>query len=187
VATAAGLTALVIVAGVGGYLFASAGSEPVPSVAAAPSSSPVEEPTPADSPSPSATTLGSTPPPVLEDGRHFVFVRSANASPASLRFDLAEFLTGAEAKEAAAERGDEVTSDYYIVNDNPRLRKLPVADAVRVRYIPVGACCELVDGTWDQYVEAVNRTAQTDLDPNAPWWITVRTGEVVRIEQQYLP
>ena len=104
----------------GGYLLARGdGAETVPPSSGTPASSPTEE----TSPSGTSPTSGPSPSPIadsLADGRHFVFVESATASPGSLRFDLAEFLTGAEAEQAAQDRGDEVVSGYYIVNDNPR-------------------------------------------------------------------
>ena len=188
VALVVGATVLLAVAFGGGYLLAGGDDE-----ASTPSSSPASptpstDPTASDQVTPSTSASPSpSPEPVLVDGRHFVFARSAKASPASMRFDLAEFLTDEAAQEAAEEHGDEAVNGYYIVNDNPRLRSLPVAADVRVRYIPVSACCDLVPGTWEQFVEAVNATAQTDLDASAPWWITVRDEQIVRIEQQYLP
>lgn len=188
IAIVVALVVVVAAAFAGGYLLATGGDDPEPaaSPSPSPSASASTEPTPSTSASPTITSQPS-PDPVLEDGRHFVFARSARDDPASLRFDLAEFLTDQEAEEAAEDRGDEAFDGYYIVNDNPRLRTLPVADAVRVRYIPISACCDLVEGTWDQFAEAVNGTAQTDLDASAPWWVTVRGGQIMRIEQQYLP
>jgi hypothetical protein len=184
-----GAIVLLAVAFGGGYLLAGGGGDDddgvaSPSPTASPSAS--AEPTASDLGSPSASATPSSEP-VLVDGRHFVFARSARAAPASLRFDLAEFLTDEAAQDAAEEHGDDATDGYYIVNDNPRLRTLPVAGDVRVRYIPVSACCDLVPGTWDQFAEAVNAAAPTDLDASAPWWITVRDEQIVRIEQQYLP
>ena len=180
---------LLAVAFGGGYLLAGGDDDEATSPSPPPASaSPSIEPTASDQVTPTPSVSPSpSPEPVLVDGRHFVFARSAKASPASMRFDLAEFLTDEAAQDAAEERGDEAVNGYYIVNDNPRLRTLPVADDVRVRYIPVSACCDLVPGTWEQFVEAVNATAQTDLDASAPWWITVRDEQIVRIEQQYLP
>ena len=43
----------------------------------------------------------------LEDGEHFGFVEEVDASGGTLVLDLAYFLTGEAANEAAAERGDE--------------------------------------------------------------------------------
>jgi hypothetical protein len=163
-----------------------------------PSSTPSDTPAPTDEPTGSPEPSGSETPepsgselPILEDGHHFVYVRSATRSGdgrARVRFDLAYFYTGERAAQEAAERGDEVVNDYYIVNDNPRLRTLPLADDVEVEYIPMTLCCELQPGNIDAWLEAVLETNQTDYDgKNVPWWFTVEGGEITRIEQQYLP
>ncbi|MGZ8630402.1 MAG: hypothetical protein ACXWZF_05480 [Actinomycetota bacterium] len=170
------------------YLLARGGGDPAPP---SPSETPAPSPTGASSPiGTTAPTITSSPTPAAEtlgDGRYFVSVESATATPGSLRFDLAEFLTGTDAEEAAQDHGDEVVSGYYIVNDNPRLRRMPVSSTVEVRYIPVSRCCELVPGDWDAFVGAVDGTTQTDYDASAPWWITIRGGTIVSVDQQYLP
>ena len=163
-------------------------SEPLPSSSSTPTPEPSQssEPSSSETPEPSASQS-----PVLEDGRHFVYVetaiRRANGT-ARVRFDLAYFYTGAKAASAAAAHGDEVTDGYYIVNDNPRLRTLPLADEVEVEYVPVDNCCELQPGNVDAWLEAVLATNQTDYaGTDVPWWITVEGGEITRIEEQYLP
>ena len=52
-----------------------------------------------------------------------------------MTFDLAYFLTGDAANQAAAEHGDEtpVPNDYYIVNDNPSLRTHARLPTVSIR------------------------------------------------------
>lgn len=153
---------------------------------ATPSPSVTEVPTPTEEPSP-------TPPrAVLPDGNHFVFVTDGSRlEDGSVRvtLDLAYFYTGAEAQEAAAEHGDEAVNDYYIVNDNPRLRRIPIATDASVRYLPVGSgSTELVEGNLDAWLEAVTETAQTDYGGrDVPWWFAVEDGVVTGIEQQYLP
>jgi len=113
--------------------------------------------------------------------------RPANGA-ARVRFDLAYFYTGAKAASEAAERGDEVTDGYYVVNDNPRLRTLAIADDVEVEYVPVDNCCELRSGDIDAWLEGVLATNPTDYaGTNVPWWITVEGGAITRIEEQYLP
>ena len=95
---------------------------------------------------------------------------------------------GERAEQEAAERDDEVVNGYYIVNDNDRLRTLPLAEEVEVDYIPVDACCELQSGDVDAWLEAVLETNPTDYGgTDVPWWFTVDGGEITRIEQQYLP
>jgi hypothetical protein len=82
-----------------------------------------------------------------------------------------------------------VTDGYYIVNDNPLLRTMPIAADAIVKYVPEGTCCSLKSGNLEAWSEAVNGTAQTDY-PNmefAGWWLTVQDGEIVRIAQQWVP
>jgi hypothetical protein len=165
-----------------------AAASPTPSVTATdePSVEPTETPSGSATPEPSESES-----PILEDGHHFVFVEKAMFLPdgsTRVRVDLAYFLTGTQGEEAAADHGDEFVNGYYIVNDNPRLRTLPLADEVEVEYIPVGACCDLQPGNIDAWLESINETNQTDYDgKNVPWWFTVEGGEITRIEQQYLP
>lgn len=173
-----------------GYLLANDGDEDPASPSVSPTRSsepsPTEDPTPSETAPPTVTI--SPEPVVLEDGRHFVFTNGAKTGAnASLTFDLAEFYQGQDAIDAATAHGDEATNDYYIVNDNPKLRTLPVAPDVVVRYIPAMSCCELKPGNFDAFAEAVNDTNQTDYFIQAPWWITVDGGQIVEIEQQYLP
>jgi hypothetical protein len=155
-----------------------------------PSVSPSRTEEPSETPEPSPTSERSASP-VLEDGRHFVYVTRASRSDdgtTRVRFDLAYFYQGDRAEQEAAERGDEIVSGYYIVNDNPRLRTLPVAGDVEVEYIPATQCCELQPGNIDAWVEAVLESNPTDYPgTNVPWWFTVEGGQITRIEQQYLP
>jgi hypothetical protein len=159
---------------------------PSPSQTPTQTSGPSDTPEPTETPEPSGSQA-----PSLEDGHHFVYVRSASRSEngkARVRFDLAYLYQGERAEREAAERGDEVVSGYYIVNDNPRLRTLPIADEVEVEYIPSSQCCELQTGDIDAWVEAVLEANPTDYPgTNAPWWFTVEGGRITRIEQQYLP
>jgi len=108
-------------------------------------------------------------------------------------FDLASFLTGDEANQAAEEHGDEtpVPNDYYIVNDNPRLRTLVVSRNIRILLLDWKHCC-------DQFFPADPGRFQDSfaLDEYPPgnykgsfstYWLTVKDGVVTAIEEQYLP
>jgi hypothetical protein len=160
-----------------------------------PSDTPPDEPSdePTESPEPSESeTPEPSESPVLEDGHHFVYVRRAShpdTGPVTVRFDLAYFYTGERAEQEAAERGDEVANDYYIVNDNPRLRTLPLADDVEVKYVLASQCCELQPWDIDPWLEAIGLSTNPSDYPgrNVPWWFTVEGGQITRIEQQYLP
>jgi hypothetical protein len=163
-----------------------ASSSPTASVSATdePSVGPTE--TPSGSPEPSESES-----PILEDGHHFAFVKKALYLPdgsTRVRFDLAYFLTGEEGQQAAEDHDDEFVNGYYIVNDNPRLRTLPLADEVEVAYVPTDQCCELQPGNIDAWLESINETNQTDYDgTSVPWWFTVEGGEITKIDQQWLP
>lgn len=83
---------------------------------------------PASRPAPSPTT--ATP------GRDFGFIRSwtAKAGTFYLRFDRAVLLTGKAADDASAAHGGEspAPNDYYIQNDNPRLREVAIGDQAKI-------------------------------------------------------
>ena len=163
---------------------------PSPTLEVSPTATPSTTETPSEEPSPSLSA-SPTKSPVIADGRHFVYVTEAappEGGPSTVTFDLAYFYRGERAEAEAAERGDEVVNDYYIVNDNPRLRTLPLADSVVVRYIPVDRCCDLQDGNIDAWLESVLETNPTDYPgKDAAWWFRVEGGQITRIEQQFLP
>jgi len=182
--------------GAGALIALSSDDDRAASPSATPSStstpSPTDEPSASSEPSEAETPEPSeSESPILEDGHHFVFVKRALYPPDGsprVRFDLAYFLTGAQGEQAAADHGDEFVNGYYIVNDNPRLRTLPLADEVEVEYVPASQCCELQPGDIDAWLESINETNQTDYaGKGVPWWFTVEGGEITRIEQQYLP
>lgn len=110
-------------------------ADPQPSPAQpAPTSPPVattSRPTPAQPASDRASS-----PTTATPGRDFGFIRSwyAKTGTIYLRFDRAVLLTGKAADAASAAHGGEspVPNDYYIQNDNPRLRDLVIVDQARV-------------------------------------------------------
>ena len=184
------LAVLSIVAGALIALSSDDGTEAGPTASPSASPSPEETASPTASPEPTETPSPETESAVLEDGRHLVFVDTAfrpEDGPARVRFDLVYWYTGDEAEEVAAEHGTEATNGYYIENDNPRLRTLPLAEEVEVTYVPEGQCCELQPGDVDAWLESILQTEQTDYPEDVPWWITVESSQITRIEQQFLP
>jgi hypothetical protein len=131
----------------------------------------------------------------LADGRHFGYVRSID--PLGLIvFDLAYFLTGDEATRAAREHGDEAPppNDYYIVNDNPRLRTLTLEPGVRISLLDWNRCCDrTVDIDVPTWIDVLgSRGDGLDVDGallrgDSPVWITISGGVVAAVEEQYLP
>jgi hypothetical protein len=166
---------------------------------AAPATSvPSEPPTTTLATEPAPTTEPKPKPKVkLEDGRHFGYIAAAHltSEPRQLRFDLAYFLTGEEANAAAEERGFEtpVPNDYFVVNDNPRLRRLPVAADVAIDLVDWKDCCDKRFAGDPARFEAAFATAYKSPPSRryhgrfSAYWLTLEGGAVVAIEEQYLP
>lgn len=130
-----------------------------------------DEPTFRDEgPSGSGCTPGSD---VLPDGWWYGTV----AVPVSgtVELDLACYYVGPAAEAEAASRGDEVNNDYYVVNDNPAVRSVPVAAGA------TAACVELESGLTTHPCEPAEVAGDWAI------WIRVVGGEVDRIVEQYAP
>jgi hypothetical protein len=182
-----------------GYLLGTGGSDQQaaasPVITTAPPTSEVPSPTPTPTPSeraiPTAEPAGDT----LPDGRYFVQltdIQGGEEGPLLLQYDLAYFLTGEDANQAAADRGLEtpVPNDYFIVNDNPKLRLAPIEGVYSVKYIPEGSGLSTpVKAHEAQFLGWMGESVQTDFPPKDTswWWITIANGSVTKIEQQYLP
>ena len=101
------------------------------------------QPTPAAAPSTASASKPATAQPAIQPAAapttatrrsDFGFIRSWYAKPGAfyLRFDRAILLNGDAADAASAAHGGEspVPNDYYIQNDNPRLRDLAIANQI---------------------------------------------------------
>lgn len=166
-------------------------ASPTPTTPTSPTPGGTPPETPSSTPSGSPSLSVSPMPGVIEDGRHFVSVTDVarlEDGSATVTFDLAYFLTGEEGEASAAAHGDEFVGGYYIENDNPRLRTLPLAADVRIRYIVAERCCELERGDVETWLGTVlGDDSPVYAGEHASWWLTVRDGLITRIEQQYLP
>jgi hypothetical protein len=157
---------------------------------------PPVEPTPTPAPSLSPVAPSPTPPVSetfatdLEDGRYIVVATTVDleADPATLEFDLAEFLTGDAANEYAAAHGMEtpVPNDNVIVNENPKLRLMPLSPGVEIDVVDYGNCnpCDPANLTVDlvTFGERVR-------DPQSPnlFWLTIQGDTIVKIQEQFQP
>jgi len=160
------------------------------------------KPTSTETPSPSAST-SETPSPdptaepqgdTLADGRYFVRLNDlegGEAGPPTVRYDLAYFLTGDAADQAAKDRGLEtpVPDGYFIVNDSHRMRVAPLADPFAVKYIPASNCCKPVKAHNAAFLGWLGETQQSDFPPKDTswWWVTIDGGQIAKVEQQFLP
>ena len=117
----------------------------------------------------------------LEDGRHFGYWASFEIGDtiAFGELDLAYFLTGPDAEAAAAERGDEVNNDYYVVNDNPKLRTLIAHGDTEVVVLADPGGPDLVSSNVADFA--------VDRHEGSGFWVTIEDGIVTKIEEQYVP
>jgi hypothetical protein len=117
----------------------------------------------------------------LEDGRHFGYWASFEIGDtiAFGELDLAYFLTGPDAEAAAAERGDEVNNDYYVVNDNPKLRTLIAHGDTEVMVLADPGGPDLVPSNVADFA--------VDRHESSGFWVTIEDGIVTKIEEQYVP
>jgi len=183
-----------------GYLLGSGGDEQAgvsPTATTAPPPSATRSPKPSHEPSPTPSPIATGEPSgdALPDGRYFVQltdIQGGEEGPLQLQYDLAYFLTGEEASQAAADRGLEtpVPNDYLIVNDNPKRRLTPLEGVYSVKYIPEGSgLSSPVKAHVAQFLGWMGESVQTDFPPRDTswWWITIDNGSVTKIDQQYLP
>jgi hypothetical protein len=156
---------------------------------ASPSPSPVTS-------SPTATTSPSpTPSPALADGRYFGYIKSVDfaGQPPSLVFDLAYLLTGDAANEAAAQRGYEtpVPNDYFIVNDNPKLRTLELSPTVSILLLDWANCCQTrfqADRAKFEHAFTLKKSPSGNYKGKfSGYWLTIRDGLVVKVWEQFFP
>jgi hypothetical protein len=149
--------------------------------------------------SPTASLAGAGPttaaPVVLKDGRHAVYLHTLDTKKGRVTFDLIQFLTGEEAKKAWAKANPTEPgppNDYLIMNDNAKLRTLPVATKVSAKLIDTSGTGGIKEIP-SSFAELPGRLAAQGLKGPAnalspmPFWLTVAAGKITKIEQQYLP
>ncbi len=129
----------------------------------------------------------------IEDGRYFGFIERVDlrSEPDVLVIDLAEFLSGEKANEAAREAGEigpneSVPNDYFIRNVNPMLRTLEISGDVRVRML--GSLPNLKKVELADLANAFSTSDPEGRVPRfSPYWVETESGVIVEIEEQYLP
>ncbi len=127
---------------------------------------------------------GCTPGPGdLPDGEWFGYVLTTAGD--ELDFDLACWFTGDAAARAAAEDGEESPppNDYYIRNINELVRTVPVAADAGVTWFP-----DFGDPTSEEtatYADWIDLIEDRDFMPGV--WLEVEDGEVVAIQEQWVP
>jgi hypothetical protein len=147
---------------------------------------------------PTQTSTRRAPPPPPAPAEHFGYIRRVSTSGpvATLAFDEAQFLTGAEAQKAAEEDdavppGEPVPNDYYIRNPIKTTRTLRIADDAEITARRCDLCRHGQPGQLGPFLAAFMKGRQTYADPyrgkNGLYWLTIEDGEVVAIDEQYVP
>lgn len=125
--------------------------------------------------------------------RQYAFVKKLTKSGSAwtMTADYAEFLTGTAAAKAAKAHHSESPppNDYFIVNDNSLLRKLPVKSSAPVKLN------DKADGTSDPsgYTTTVADFASLLTGPQGDrfravgYWLTITDGTITAIEEQWVP
>ena len=142
-----------------------------------------------------ATTEPAPPTPKaeLEDGRHFGYIKRVDFQTSTVVFDLAYLLKGEQANQAAAAHGYEtpVDNDYFIVNDNPRLRTFTMSPHVQILLLNWTRCCNTFFQANRRHFEASFKikhfTGSNYQGTYGSYWLTIEDGAVVRIQNQYQP
>jgi hypothetical protein len=117
----------------------------------------------------------------LPEGEWYGVVVSA--TPSGFEFDLACWFTGEAAVAAAAEDGAEPPPNaYYVRNDNPQIRSLPVSSETEVVWYPTGDPASEVAVPFTDWVDgATSRGLFFGV------WLDVIDGEVLAIREQWVP
>ena len=152
----------------------------------------------APGPSRTQASTSATPPPAPSSAERFGFIRSVStAGPAAtLAFDEAELLTGKAAQRAAeddgaVEPGEAVPNDYYIRNPDQTTQTLRIANDAKITAKRCPLCRKGRPGELEPFLAAFMKGRQTYADPyrgkHVPYWLTIENGEVVAIDEQYVP
>lgn len=133
--------------------------------------------------------------PALPDGRHFGSIAALgdDQTPPRVVFDLQRWFVGDEADAAAIADGAmppgqiHIENGFYIRNGSPRWRIAEVDPAATVALVtyPYGDVDHPRVVSLDRFAEIAAE------DPTlmrwSPFWLVVRDGVVVALEQQYIP
>ncbi|MGI8425955.1 MAG: hypothetical protein ACR2M4_05020 [Actinomycetota bacterium] len=126
------------------------------------------------------------------DGTHMAFIVSVDPSKSTMTYDVVQWLSGEEANEAhRTETGDDsrAPNDYYIVNDNSKVRTLTVTDGACIAVFETGdpasdkALPDLAG--LSQFLET-QRRRNPEKGPD-PFRITKESDRITAIQQQWRP
>jgi len=143
-----------------------------------------------------AATASQPAAPVLADGRSAAYLTGLDAAEKTTTFDLIEFLTGdaakAEWKKEHPEQPDGPDNDYMIINNNKKLRTLPVDPKAKCVVLATLGSTDTKTITFAALPAFLKQRdkgiAVTPPQISAlPFWLTVKHGTVTAFEEQFLP
>ncbi len=143
--------------------------------------------------SPLGTDLAVT---VLEDGVYIGFLDPTSVTTDRLRFDLAVWFSGLAANKAARDDGSTdlpVPNDYYIRNAAPDLIAVDIAKTIEVTSVWYDYDTDPdLESDSVSYADVVSVMASDEEGVRShlrfsPWWLTIENGELIRLDEQYIP
>ncbi len=155
---------------------------------------------PTQTTSPSSSTPDTTAP--TASNRQFGYVTAHDQGSGTVTFDRADFLTGAEATQAARAAGaigptEQVPNDYFIVNEDIATVDLgidPDAKVILQACFVDGPCVTETEVTVVQWFRLM-AGEEAGLPASFQWyglgalpyWLTVAGDTVVEVDEVYLP
>lgn len=129
------------------------------------------------------------------DGRHIGYVVRVDATRRILDIDVAQFLTGDAATKAyQAESGldDTPPNDYYVKNQNPMTRRFPLEDDAVFRVNNLGMYPPSAPNTghkidFAQFTTYFESSEHHEQAFHTLFWITIKGGRLVSVEEQFVP
>jgi hypothetical protein len=124
----------------------------------------------------------SSQPVVLGDGRHPVLLKAIDPGRGTVTFDLVQYFRDEAATREAAKDHQESPppNDSYLRNVNPRLRTLPVGANAAIT-------ANQLAGSNENVPVSLGRLASLTRAGSGVFWITVRSGQIVQIGEQWSP
>ncbi|HZA19271.1 MAG TPA: hypothetical protein VE889_00335 [Actinomycetota bacterium] len=150
---------------------------------------------------PTGTPGSPTPTRALADGRQFGYISAVDLqgsedldAAGALTFDPADWWVGDEANQAAVEDGviepgESVPNDYYIRNREKDAVSVDLAEDVELLVVDWPNCCDSIVGDLQRFADSFTTKDPTGayVGSRSPYWVTVDGGQVVEIEELYLP
>lgn len=146
---------------------------------------------PAESATPTPTPTATEPRTDLADGRHYARVTAYDPDDRELTVDVVQWFEGDAAVAAAVDDGyqaDDVANDYYVRNENKRLRTLTIRAGTDI-VVNTIAFERNGSSTKDTVITGAELVAYLDAGTaqRALFWFELEGGTIVTLHEQFLP